>query len=95
MPHSMSKGRIIALVIAVMIGGGGVGFVARMLPVWRGVAEPNSQGPGAPLRIEEPKEPVRGKTGVEGYCDLRMQNQADKPVTIRLEQTDCACARLP
>lgn len=83
---------IIAAVIALLLLGGGIGYVTGVLPAWWRAADSKSQGPVSPLRIEEQKDPVIGESGVEAHRDLRFQNQANKPLTIQLLSTDCECA---
>jgi hypothetical protein len=42
--------------------------------------------------IEDNKDPMMGESEVEGHRDLRFENSSEKPVSVRLEATDCECA---
>ncbi len=82
---------IIAALLALLLLGGGIGYVTGVLPVWRS-SDSQAQGPKSPLLIEEQKDQALGESGVESHRDLRFQNQANKPLTIHLLSTDCECA---
>jgi hypothetical protein len=93
--ESMSKKKVIALTgVAVLVLGAGVGLSAVLLPAWRrGPASPPR--PAVPeLAIEETTEPVGAESVVEGHRDVPWHNRSDRAVTVRLEETDCGCARV-
>ena len=83
---------ILAVIIALLLLGGGIGYVTGVLPAWWRAADSKPQAPPSPLHIEEQKTPAFGESGVESHRDLRFQNEANKPLTVRLLSSDCECA---
>ncbi len=82
----MKKKRIIALLLVLVVVGISVGFATGVLPAWRGSS--------SPLLIEELNDPATAESGVKGHCDLRFRNLSTKPLSLRLERTDCECAHV-
>jgi hypothetical protein len=92
--ESMSKKMVLALVAALLVLGSGIGLVTVVLSGWRHAPGPPPRPAVPALVIEENKDPVRAESVVEGHRDVPLHNRADRPVTVRLEQTDCGCARV-
>jgi hypothetical protein len=51
------------------------------------------EDPAAFLVLKENKDFVTTEAGVEGSRELAIQNQAERPLAISLESTDCTCVR--
>jgi hypothetical protein len=86
--------RILAVAVFVVLLGGGIGYVTGVLPPWRTASDSKAKAPESPLRIEGWRTAAFGETGVEGHRDFRLQNQANKALTIQLISADCECARV-
>lgn len=82
----MNRKRIIGSILILVIVGSSIGFVTVVLPAWRGSP--------SPLRIEEQKDSAIAESGVEGHRNLRFRNPGNKPLSMRLERTDCECAHV-
>jgi hypothetical protein len=91
----MSKKMVIALVVTVLVVvGAGLGLLAMVLPARQHAPDTPPRLAVPALLIEENNDPVRAESVVEGHRDLSWHNRADRPVTFRLEETDCACVRV-
>jgi hypothetical protein len=90
----MSTKTVIALVILIVAVGAGVTFVTVVLPARQPASTPKPPDAGPALVIEENREPVTAESGVENHRDWRFQNPSDRPVTVRLDLTDCNCAHV-
>jgi hypothetical protein len=90
----MSKKIVLVLVVAVAALGAGVGFVTLALSARRPAADSTPRPAVPSFVIEEEQDPVRAEAEVEGHRDLRFRNRGDRPVTVRLEETDCGCAHV-
>ncbi|HEY7330358.1 MAG TPA: hypothetical protein VH592_22150 [Gemmataceae bacterium] len=82
----MKSKRILALIGLILVVVVGFGFAKIVLPGWL--------DPASALLIEEQREPVTTESGVEGHHDFRFLNQAYRPLTMRLDRTDCQCAHV-
>jgi hypothetical protein len=90
----MSTKWIIVLIITVVALAAAIGLVVFMRPFWRHTVDSRPPEFVALLAVEENKEPVKVESGIEGHRDLPFRNRVDRPVSIRLEATDCDCAKV-
>jgi hypothetical protein len=98
----MSTKWAIALVIAVVAVGSGIGYVTLIRPARQRPADtrpqasagPRPRDPGPTLRIEDKEDLVTAEPVLEGHRDMPFRNPGDRPLTVRLKETDCGCAHV-
>lgn len=90
----MSVKWVIGLILAVVALGAGIGLVVFLRPSWRPTVDSKPPGFVSLLTVEENKDPVKVESGIEGHRDLPFRNRVDRPLSIRLEATDCDCAKV-
>jgi hypothetical protein len=98
----MSTKSVLVLVIAVAALGAGVGYVTMIRPARQRPSAPSPRdsidaqphGPVPSLLVAGSADPVTAEPALDGHRDLRVRNPADRPVTVRLKETDCGCAHV-
>jgi hypothetical protein len=85
---------VIVLLVTVLVLGAGVACAIGVLRGHRSSADSTPRLAVASLWIEENTDPQRAESEEEGHRDLRFENRADDPTTVRLLETDCQCAHV-